>query len=277
MFPWVYGFTWTMGNIIFLGIFFLVVMMIGTTVVLSILRTVRAHRHHNLEALRWEAEFHDLPAQLRTCRHEFTGEFKQRTCDNNFDCRSCATHAKLIAQHSQNSDAIELPIQAYGFTIPTDRLYHRGHTWVKKDSVGTYTIGLDDFASRIIGAPDALELPKPGTKLTMNGTAWNVKKDTSVMRILSPLDGEVVATADGSDGWFLKIKPLTENVNTKHLLREHEVAAWFQREFERLQGKLADPKVGLTLADGGTPVQDFVKAYPGKNWDAILGDVFLEA
>jgi len=277
MFPWVYGFSWTMGNVIFLGLFFTVVAIIGATMVLSLLRTYRDIQAHKAETIRWESEFHDLPVSELRCRHEFTGEFKQRTCDNCFDCRTCTTHAKLIQHKTNNSDEIELPIHVFGFTIPTDRLYHRGHTWVKSDADGMYTIGLDDFASRLIGAPDDIQLPKLGTRLQVNGSAWNFKKGISVTRILSPLEGEVVATSDGSEGWYLKIKPLTMNVNTTHLLRGGEVAAWFLREFERLQQRLADPKVGLTLADGGTPVQDFVKAYPDKPWDGILGDVFLES
>jgi|WetSurMetagenome_2_1015567.scaffolds.fasta_scaffold146229_2 glycine cleavage system H lipoate-binding protein len=277
MFPWVYGFSWTIGSIIFLGIFFAIVAVIGATLVTSLLRTYRALQSHHAELVRWESEFHDLPVSARICRHEFTGEFKQRTCDNGFDCRSCATHGKLLQQTSLNSDAIETPIQVYGFTIPTDRLYHRGHTWVKSDATGTYTVGLDDFASRLLGTPDGIELPKIGTQLHVNGSAWSFQKDSSAVRILSPLDGEVVATSDGSEGWYLKIKPHAAEMNKKHLLRAQEVHAWLLREYEQLQRKLADPKVGFTLADGGMPVQDFIKAYPEKNWEAILGDVFLEA
>jgi glycine cleavage system H lipoate-binding protein len=277
MFPWVYGFTWTIGNIIFLGIFFTIVAIIGATVVLSVLRAYRVLQTNRAETIRWESEFHDLPISARRCRHEFTGEFKQRTCDNGFDCRSCATHAKLVENKTMNSDDIETPIVVAGFTIPTDRLYHRGHTWVKSDATGTYTVGLDDFASRFVGTPDGIDLPKLGTRVHVNGSAWSFKKGTSAMRILSPLDGEVTAVSDGSEGWYLKIKPLTPEVNTKHLLRDREVTAWFLREYERLQQKLADPKVGLTLADGGSPVQDFTKAYPDKNWDGIFCDVFLEA
>jgi len=276
MFPWVYGFTWTIGNIVFLGIFFAVVAIIGATVIVSLLRTYRAMQANHAETIRWESEFHDLPISARKCRHEFTGEFKQRTCENGFDCRNCVTHAKLIQNKSTNTDAIEAPIQVYGFSMPADRLYHRGHTWVKSDASATYTIGLDDFATRLLGTPDGIELPKVGTQLQVNGTAWNFKKGTSAMRILSPLDGEVVATSDGSEGWYLKIRPQTTEVNKKHLLCDHEVSAWLLREYEQLQYKLADPKVGITLADGGTPVQDFIKAYPDKNWDGILGDVFLE-
>ncbi len=277
MFPWIYGFTWTPGNIIFLGIFFSVVAIIGATVLLSFRRALHSIKTNSMESIRWESEFHDLPIAARTCRHEFTGEFKRRTCDNGFDCRSCVTHGNLMKNKATNSDLIEHPIHAFGFTIPIDRLYHRGHTWVKSNATGTYTIGLDDFASRLVGTPEGIELPKPGTRLQVNGSAWSFKKGHTDVRILAPLDGEVVAASDGSEGWYLKVRPLTPSVDTKHLLRDQEIVPWFLREFERLQMKLADPKIGLTLADGGTPVQDFPKAYPDKNWDGIFGEMFLEA
>ena len=277
MFPWVYGFTWTIGNIVFLGIFFTIVAIIGTTVIIALLRAYRIMQANHAEAIRWESEFHDLPISARRCRHMFTGEFKQRTCENGFDCRSCVTHAKLIQNKTTNSDDIEVPIQVYGFTMPTDRLYHRGHTWVMSEAGGTYKVGVDDFAQRLIGTPDGIELPKIGTRVHINGRAWSIKKGNSAVRFLSPLDGEITATSDGSEGWYLKIKPLTKVVDTKHLLRNREIAAWLLKEFERLQARLADPKIGVTLADGGTPVQDFIKAYPDRNWDTILSDVFLEA
>ena len=76
MFPWVYGFSWTMGNVIFLGLFFTVVAIIGATMVLSLLRTYRDIQAHKAETIRWESEFHDLPVSELRCRHEFTGEFK---------------------------------------------------------------------------------------------------------------------------------------------------------------------------------------------------------
>jgi glycine cleavage system H lipoate-binding protein len=187
------------------------------------------------------------------------------------------THATLIQGKTTNSDGIETPIQVFGFPMPTDRLYHRGHTWVKSDATGNYTVGLDDFAARLVGAPDGIELPKLGMHVHVNGSAWKMNKGNSSIRILSPLEGEVVATSDGSEGWYLKIKPLTADVNTHHLLRDREAATWLLREFERMQQKLSDPKIGVTLADGGTPVQDFMIAYPNRNWDGILSDMFLEA
>ncbi len=42
--------------------------------------------------------------------------------------------------------------------------------------------------------PDAVELPPPGTQLKANGTAFRVRKRGADVRVLSPVDGEVVET-----------------------------------------------------------------------------------
>ena len=170
MFPFVYGFTWDTGNVIFLGIFFSVVGVIGATITIAVLRSIKDFKFRRQELIRWESDFHDLPSAAKKCRHEFTGEFAHRTCDNGFDCRACATHAKLVEQSSEEtmtSDSKENEHQKmFGFDMPLDRMYHRGHTWVRPETDGTMTVGIDDLGSRLIGAPDAAELP-PGEAVSM--------------------------------------------------------------------------------------------------------------
>ena len=51
MFPWVFGFSWTLGNIIFLGIFFMIVVIIGSTVLLSLLRAYRRMQAHHADVI----------------------------------------------------------------------------------------------------------------------------------------------------------------------------------------------------------------------------------
>ena len=266
---------WNIGQIIFLGAFFAVVAVIIATVAASMLRTRRALRMNAADAIRWTSDFHDLPAAARTCRHEFTGEFKHRVCDNNFDCNVCEQHAKLLAHR----DAAAAPATAptsQGFALPLDRLYHRGHTWTKRDEDGTFIVGVDDFAARLIGTPSGVELPKLGTRLSINSTAWNFLKGGTTVRLLSPIEGEVAATSDGADGWYVRVKPVTPEVKTAHLLRGAEVGPWIQREFDRLQNFLADPKIGYTLPDGGAPMKDFSAEFPDKDWEAIYSALLLE-
>ncbi len=280
MFPFVYGFTWDTGNVVFLGIFFSVVAAIGSTITIAVLRSIKDFKLRQQEVIRWESDFHDLPSTAKKCRHEFTGEFTHRTCDNGFDCRTCATHARLVVQASEEttaSDPRENGNQKiFGFDMPLDRMYHRGHTWVRPETDGTMTVGIDDLGSRLIGTPDAVELPPAGSRLHAYGTGWHMKKRGTDVRVIAPVDGEVVETGGTEQGWYLTLKPLGKETDTRHLLRGSEIKPWLMREMERLQFSLAAEGVGASLADGGEPVQDFSKSYPSADWDAVLGEMFLE-
>ena len=275
MLPWNYGFHWSTAYIIFLGAFYTVLVIVLTTLVNALWRTRRDLAARRTEDIRWHSDFHDLPAADRVCRHVLTGEFKHRECPNAFDCRECTTHEKLIGQHP--APPVEAESEVFGMFFPADRLYHRGHTWAKPEPDGTMTIGLDDLGARLLGRPDTVTLPAPGTKIQANGTAFRVQRREADVRILSPVDGEVVETGGVDQGYFLRVKPLNGAIDTTHLLRPHELKPWLMREIERLQFALTMEGASVpSLADGGVPVRDIAAAYPQTDWDAVCGEMFLE-
>jgi hypothetical protein len=97
------------------------------------------------------------------------------------------------------------------------------------------------------------------------------------VRILSPVDGEVVETGGVDRGFFLRVKPLDGPINMCNLLRDAEVKPWLMRELERLQLALTMEGASMpSLADGGVPVSDIAAAYPKTDWDAVCGEMFLE-
>lgn len=282
MFPWVFGFTWQTGNLIFLGIFYSVVVVIFATFIIAARRSVKDLKLDNLDGLSWHTDFNELPASARVCRHVISGELQNRICPNGFDCRICDLHPKLVLAKavSTNVAKVSKPSQGcdesiFGLDMPTDRMYHRGHTWVKKEYGGTLTIGLDDFGKRIIGKPDIVELPKIGADLEVNGTGWLFEKDGTKIRVLSPAEGKVIATGNGEKGFYLRVKP-KDGIDLRHLLKGAEIRPWIMREMERLEEMLSSEKVGISLADGGELVNDLPKNYPEVDWDNILGEMFLE-
>ena len=280
MFPWNYGFHFGAASYIFLGAFYTVLLVVATTLANALWRANRDLGKGKVEDIRWHSDFHDLSAADRPCRHVLTGEFTSRECPNAFDCRKCATHAKLIALHppvhavgTANAAAAEI----FGMSFPLDRMYHRGHTWARPEADGTVTIGLDDLGARLIGTPDAVDLPAPGSHIQVNGTAFRVHKREADVRVLSPVDGEVVETGGIDRGFLLRVKPIAGPIDMRHLLHDAEVKPWLMRELERLQ--LALTMEGATvpsLADGGVPVSDIAAAYPRTDWDAVCGEMFLE-
>jgi glycine cleavage system H lipoate-binding protein len=277
MFPWVYEFHWSPYHIIFLGIFFTVVLVIASTVGMAVWRSYRSFKLRKAEAIQWEAEFEDLPEVARVCRHELTGEVKHRTCHNGLDCRTCATHPDFLAAYNPEAQPTPFDNTVQGFAMPLDRRYHRGHTWVKKEDDGTCTIGLDDFAARLIGEPDAVELPKVGAELSVNGTGWFMKKQDAKLRILSPVNGHVIQQGTPDKGWFLKVRADDSEEGTRHLLRGAEVRPWIMREMERLQYTLPGDGVGMSLADGGELMPEMWKQNPKADWDGVWGEMFLES
>jgi len=274
MFPWNYGFHWTAGSAIFLGAFYTVLIIVAATVFSAVIRTRRAIASRHVEEIRWQAQFHDLPARDRFCRHMLTGEFSYRECPNAFDCRKCETHAKLITRRPPAAP-MESEEEIFGMAFPLDRLYHRGHTWVRPEPDGTVTVGLDELGRRVLGAPDAVELPAAGTELRVNTPAWLVHKRGAEVMVLSPVDGEVTETGGPGREWYLRVKPRSGGLDSRHLLVPCEVRPWLLREMERLQLTLS-AEGAPTLADGGAPVPDIAAGYPKTDWDVVCGEMFLQ-
>jgi hypothetical protein len=275
MFPWNYGFHWSAASYIFLGAFYTVLAVVATTVIFAVLRSRRALAANEAGQIRWHSDFHDLPARDRVCRHVLTGEFESRECPNAFDCRHCETHARLMAMRPPEQPG-EPEEEIFGMSFPRDRFYHRGHAWARPEADGTVTVGLDELGKRLLGVPDAVDLPQSGARIHANGTAFRVHKRDADVRVLSPVDGEVVETGGPDREWYLKVKPINGHIDMRHLLCGAEVKPWLLREMERLQLALTLEGAAPALADGGVPVADIAASYPKADWDTVCGEMFLE-
>ena len=277
MFPGIYDFRWDAGHIIFLGIFYAVLVIVASTMAIALRRTISDFRGNRADAMRWHAEFEELPDPWRRCRHELTGEIASRLCPNAFDCRECTEHPKFLAARTVGMLPEIRDRRVAGFEVPADRLYHRGHTWVKQEQGGIVTVGLDDLATHLIGRPDSIRLPEIGSRVLANGTGWRAKKEGVTVRVLSPVDGEVVEVGGPDKGWYLKVKPEGGRADLRHLLTVTEAKQWMLREVERLQTSMASEGVGAALADGGVPVDDIAAAIPANRRDEVFGMMFLNA
>jgi hypothetical protein len=271
MFPGVDGFHWTAGHIFFVSAFLSIAAAIAVVAILSITRTRRDIAAGRAGSLRWSADFSELSPSDRQCRHALTGEAPGRVCPNAFDCRNCSNHS-----HFRQSERGQAQDTIFGLPYPNYRYYHRGHTWVAPQPDGTLLVGLDAIGERMIGAPDAVQMPSAGVDVSTNGEGWRMWKDGLEVRVLCPVDGTIVQSGGPDDAWHLRILPTTKPADLRHLLRGEEVHAWVGRELERLQIAMAPHGEWPALADGGVLVNDFLQELPEAMRDHVLGEIFLE-
>lgn len=273
MFPWSPEFTWDAYHVAFFGALYSVLATVAGTLALAAWRARRDARAGRAPSIAWHGDFAEMPASARPCRHQLTGEAPGRSCESGFDCRGCGAHPRL--EELRRRVAPAATAEHFGFDLPLDRLYHRGHTWVRPETDGTLTVGLDDLARRLVGAPERVELPAVGTRLEVNGPAGRLTTRGNDVRVLSPVDGTVLEVRGDGNAFTLRVDP-GGPPDLRHLLSGSEVRAWALRELERLQRALGSSELGAALADGGELVADVGAALPRDRYDALLGDMLLE-
>jgi hypothetical protein len=276
MFPWSPEFHWDVYHVAFFGALYSVIATVATTLAVAAWRAYRDARDGRTATVAWHADFEDLPASARACRHQLTGEAPGRVCGNAFDCRRCAAHPGFEALREKQAAPQAAEAPGVGYEMPLDRFYHRGHTWARLETDGTVSVGLDGIARSLVGRPEAVELPAPGTKLVVNGPAVRVRTRGAEVRVLSPLDGTVLAASGTGAEFTLRVVPVAP-VDGRHLLWGREARLWALRELERLQRSLGPVGAAPALADGGELVGDIGAALPAERYDAVLGEMMLDS
>jgi glycine cleavage system H lipoate-binding protein len=164
------------------------------------------------------------------------------------------------------------------FRLDPGLFYHQGHV---------VTVGLDDFAQKLVGRPAALVLPPVGTRLSQGRRAWGLTAGGKTVDMLSPVDGEVVEVNCSAldnpglinedpygQGWLLKVRAPSWIANRMSLLSGKLAGAWLAETVSALQRRLATES-GAIAQDGGYPVTGFARALSAEAWDELARD-FLE-
>jgi len=169
------------------------------------------------------------------------------------------------------------------FRVPEGYGFHPGHTWMKTDLLSPdhqrlVKVGLDDFAQKLIGRVDAVELPAVGSRLAQGDKGWSLMVDSVAIPMLSPVDGEVVAVNQEvlrspgilsrdpyGAGWLLKVKSDRVAADTRNLLSGQVARAWMQTSLENLHPTRHEAE-GPVLQDGGLPLEGIARVLGGDQW-----------
>lgn len=148
-------------------------------------------------------------------------------------------------------------------------------------------IGLDDFAARLAGKVDAIELPARGRWLRQGEKGWTLTRGEHRFQMLSPIEGEVIdvnmealknASLVHDDpfgaGWLVTVHAPAADANLKNLLKGRLAQRWMEESVAALNSKI-DGRAGVYLQDGGHAVPDVLTQVAEERWDALLREFFL--
>lgn len=232
----------------------------------------------------WQDAMRRKSDMERVCRHSLTGRMDSRICAYDYRCAKCDFDQYfedyLTPKTMSQPDATH---RVKGFDLPTDRYFHSGHTWARIESGGTIRVGMDDFALKLLGKADALELPLTGYQVEMGRAGWGLKRKNHQAEVLSPVDGVVMEVnrhvgqnpqlanrEPYRDGWLFVAHCQDVKASMKKLMAGKASLNWISEEILTLETMIEDV-AGPLAADGGFIGEDIYGNLPALGWDNLIG------
>jgi glycine cleavage system H lipoate-binding protein len=174
-----------------------------------------------------------------------------------------------------------------GFEIPQGYCFHPGHTWVMKESTENARVGVDSFATNLLGKIDHIDVVGPNRWVRQGQKLMTISSGDTTVDLLSPVEGVVTAINNEAlqdpnlvtrdpykDGWIALVKSPELAINQKNLVQGQMVAPWMQNNVARLNATLS--QLSPTLAqDGGVPVNGLLPRLAVDLRAKLLKDIFL--
>jgi glycine cleavage system H lipoate-binding protein len=230
----------------------------------------------------WQEAMRRMPDMDRVCRHSLTNRIERRACAYDYQCATCDFDQYFEDVWTTKSKSMPGEVQQVkGFDIPMDFYFHEGHAWARIESGGYIRIGLDDFALKVLGKADALELPLMGKELDQGKVGWGLKRKDNLADVLSPIDGVIVEvnselrekpdTANREpygDGWLFMVRTPDVKATMKKLMVDQSSLSWMSNEVTNLESMIEDV-AGPLAADGGYLADDIYGNLPDIGWNNL--------
>jgi glycine cleavage system H lipoate-binding protein len=182
-----------------------------------------------------------------------------------------------------------LPNMVNGFQVPENVRFHPGHTWALSESPNLVRVGIDDFASKLIGKVEAVSLPQRGQWIRQGQKILSFKRNGVAVDMVSPIEGSVsdineaiaanpaAATQDPyGEGWLVTVQSPDSKTNFRNLMGGALARWWMEEAAGRLQKRLPTSMGSLALAqDGGIASDDLAAGIPNEEYTKITREFFL--
>ncbi len=181
-----------------------------------------------------------------------------------------------------------VPVIHEWFSLPEEIYYHPGHSWAVPEGKNLVKVGVDDFAQKLVGKIDAIQLPSIGSTINQGDKGWTLQVDSKKIDMLSPVDGKVLAINERIVSspesinkypyvsWLMEVESPRFSVDKKQLLSGNMAKKWIEEVRENLLSRM-NYDLGLVYQDGGLLVDGMGKNLDRDRWDEIARDFLLSS
>ena len=179
------------------------------------------------------------------------------------------------------------PSLVAGFQVPDNLRYHPGHTWALSESPNLVRVGLDDFASKLIGKIERITVPQRGQWVRQGQKIWTIFRDGKSVDMVSPIEGTVAEINEAAvrnpesartdpygEGWLVTVHSPDAKTNFRNLLGGALARWWTQESANRLLQRMP-MAVGALAQDGGVAVDNVTAQMPDQDWATLTKEFFL--
>ena len=181
-----------------------------------------------------------------------------------------------------------VPAMVAGFQVPENVRYHSGHTWALSESRELVRVGMDDFASKLVGKIESIALPQRGRWVRQGQKIWTIFRDGKSVDMVSPIEGTVsdvneAVAKDPSlalkdpfgEGWIVTVQAPDSKLNFRNLLGGALARMWTEDSALRLRKRMPVAMAAAFAQDGGVAVDDITAQLPNEDWAALTKEFFL--
>lgn len=196
---------------------------------------------------------------------------------------------EVAARRRPSLDPIAAPKmeRSFGIVIPQGYCFHPGHTWASKEGFDNARIGLDGFATNLMGQIDRIEVVGENRWVRQGQKVMTIHCGETAIDLVSPIEGVITAINHDAiedpkiivrdpyqKGWIALVKSPDLLVNQKNLMQGSMVAPWLQNSVTRLMSMV--PQMAATMAaDGGLPVAGLLTRLEPAVRKSVVKEFFL--
>ena len=181
-----------------------------------------------------------------------------------------------------------VPALVAGFQVPENVRYHTGHTWALSESPDLVRVGMDDFASKLVGKIENIVLPQRGRWVRQGQKIWTIFRDGKSVDMVSPIEGTVTDINEAvtkepelarkdpyGEGWLVTVQAPDAKTNFRNLLGGMLARVWTEESALRLRKRMPMAMASALAQDGGIAVDDITAHLPDQDWPTLTKEFFL--